>query len=613
MKDTTQAEFAGFRELLVRTAQSKDDRELLISAARGTELLTFQAAVPDLMYVAEARFEASSGRIECAPSTRKDVLGAIYHCLGLNSTEYKDLKYDIPYAVPVLWINGLAGTGKSTLAQTIAQECQNKHSLGASFFCARVGDRSNIQLIFPTIARQLARLNAVFSEALRSAVRDNPQVHIYPPARQLQLLIVEPLRIAKSSGSPIQHHVIVIDALDECRDSETISVIISALSLHVDGLDSLQIVLTSRPEANIDRGFRREEIKKKTHSFRLEDVSKEEVRKDIEAYLRSELNQLRSWHDLLQDRSDWPGNEKIARLCELSKEYFIFAATTVKFISGGRLDDPDQLLSIVLSSNNTQTGVDANRFPFAALDKLYLQVLQIAFEDSMSSADAENVRNIVGSVVLIFDQLSPTSLNSLLGLSTGATQQVLRYLGSVLVLPQDKRGVIEIVHPSFTDFIIDRLRCTLSQFTVSPPLQHAILAMRCLEVMNSMLTKDMVGLGNAALNSEVADLQSRIAARIPKHLLYACKNWMEHMRLAHISSDILGVLDDFCNQHMLQWLEVMSVIGSGDLALCSGLKAVQNVIKVDRMPYPPYFYSQLSLVGCVSPKYILGYTTAPRL
>ena len=83
---------------------------------------------------------------------------------------------------------------------------------------------------------------------------------------------------------------------------------------------------------------------------------------------------------------------------------------------------------------------------------------------------------------------------------------------------------------------------------------------------------------------------------------------MEHMRLAQISSNILGALDDFCNQHMLQWLEVMSVIGSGDLALCSGLRAVQNVLKVNRMLYSPYFYSQYSIVGCVAPKYIHSYT-----
>ena len=82
---------------------------------------------------------------------------------------------------------------------------------------------------------------------------------------------------------------------------------------------------------------------------------------------------------------------------------------------------------------------------------------------------------------------------------------------------------------------------------------------------------------------------------------------MEHARLAQISSDVLGVLDDFCNEHMLQWLEVLSVTGAVDLLVCSGLKAVQNVLKVDRLLHSPYFYSQYPVVECVAPKYIHSY------
>ena len=83
---------------------------------------------------------------------------------------------------------------------------------------------------------------------------------------------------------------------------------------------------------------------------------------------------------------------------------------------------------------------------------------------------------------------------------------------------------------------------------------------------------------------------------------------MEHARQAHISSDFLSALDDFCNMHMLQWLEVLSVTGAADLLVCSGLRAVQNVLKVNRMLYLLYFYSQCSVVGCVAPKYIHSHT-----
>jgi hypothetical protein len=61
---------------------------------------------------------------------------------------------------PVFWLNGLAGTGKSTIAQTIAERIFAEGHLGASFFCSRdFEDRSNLHFIFPTLAFQLAYTN----------------------------------------------------------------------------------------------------------------------------------------------------------------------------------------------------------------------------------------------------------------------------------------------------------------------------------------------------------------------------------------------------------------------------------------------------------------------
>ena len=45
----------------------------------------------------------------------------------------------------VFWLNGLAGTGKSTIVQTFAESCFADGNLGASFFCSRdYNDRSNL-------------------------------------------------------------------------------------------------------------------------------------------------------------------------------------------------------------------------------------------------------------------------------------------------------------------------------------------------------------------------------------------------------------------------------------------------------------------------------------
>ena len=516
--------------------------------------------------------------------------------------------YDIPKSAPVLWINGLAGTGKSTIAHTIAKQCKEQNRLGGSFFCARTGKRSNVQLIFPTIALHLAELNEHFRDALRKAVETNSDIHHYLPGMQLEKLIVEPLQAAANAGAPVLDKVIVIDALDECRDREPVSVILAALSQHVDSLSGLRIIVTSRPEDNITQGFGQDFLGGKAHNFRLSDVPKEVVAEDIGIYLRSELEKLRSRHPVLRNDPRWPGDERIEQLVKLAVDLFIFAATTVKYLSTGVLSNPAKQLSTLLSPAQADAAMTSPDSPFSHLDKLYLQVLQTAFGESITSEQETMVKMVIGSTILILDQLSPASLDALLCLPMGTARHVFQHLGSVFVIPEDERGVIEIIHPSFTDFMEDNTRCTNPSFTVNPTLQHTILAMRCLEVMNTMLTKDTFDLGDVTFNSDVTDLHSRISDKVPQHLLYACRNWMEHMRLAQISSDILGALGDFCNQHMLQWLEVLSVTGAVDLLVCSGLKAVQNVLKVDRLLHSPYFYSQYPVVECVAPKYIHSHT-----
>lgn len=57
----------------------------------------------------------------------------------------------------VFWLNGLAGTGKSTIARPIAHGYFKQGRLGASFFSRGGGDVSHAGKFVTTFARQLAR------------------------------------------------------------------------------------------------------------------------------------------------------------------------------------------------------------------------------------------------------------------------------------------------------------------------------------------------------------------------------------------------------------------------------------------------------------------------
>ena len=66
----------------------------------------------------------------------------------------------------MLWIYGLAGTGKSTLSTTIAQSLRRRHRLGAFFFFNRDIPQRNFATLIRTLAYQLAVVDTRFGDAI---------------------------------------------------------------------------------------------------------------------------------------------------------------------------------------------------------------------------------------------------------------------------------------------------------------------------------------------------------------------------------------------------------------------------------------------------------------
>src|ERR1700760_2999070 len=162
-------------------------------------------------------------------------------CFG-NTREalLKDISQWVPALdkAPIYVLSGLAGIGKSTVAQTVAARSDDLHSLGASFFFSRGEiDRRNAQKFFTTIAYQLCVYDQEFAHAIGSALltKQGSDATTKGPARQLDALILNPLRdIVKSRSRPI---IIVVDALDDC-DHEDGLTILAAFNRLVQDLPS---------------------------------------------------------------------------------------------------------------------------------------------------------------------------------------------------------------------------------------------------------------------------------------------------------------------------------------------------------------------------------------
>ena len=144
---------------------------------------------------------------------------------------------------PVYWLNRLVGTGKTTIAQTISERIFSDGILGASFFCSRdFSDWSDLRFIFPTLVVQLAHRYTKFRSVFIPLVQSDPGISWGSLYSQMKELIVNPLIESNIST------IIVIDALDECKDEEPASVILSILGQFISEILRVKFFVTSHLE-----------------------------------------------------------------------------------------------------------------------------------------------------------------------------------------------------------------------------------------------------------------------------------------------------------------------------------------------------------------------------
>ncbi|KAF9643956.1 hypothetical protein BDM02DRAFT_1270605 [Thelephora ganbajun] len=456
---------------------------------------------------------------------------------------------------PVYWLNGVAGTGKSTIAQTIAERIFVDGQLGGSFFCSRdFEDRRNLKFVFPTIAVQLARNYAEFRSIFVPPVQSDPGIAHESLYNQMDKMIARPLKESNIST------IIVIDALDECKDEEPASAILSVLGQFVSQIPKVKFFITGRPEPRIREGFHLPPLAKETDVFVLHNVELSQVNSDIQLFFRHNFSEL---GDRRRGLNGWPSKEQLDLLCERAAGLFVYAVATVKFINKQN-SNPRKQLDLLLQPPESSIREGKTRFKEnTTLDLLYTSILQEAFGDE-DPEDDRKYRSVLGAVILAANPLSPSAIAMLLGFDTEDIFLLLSSAHSLLVLQEDVDHPVRPFHKSFPDFIVDPTRCTNERFHVSPPSHHPELLAGCLELMNKTLEKNMCNLPDAVANCEVKDLRERTKRHLNPALQYACKSWHKHLineRTARTPA-IASALHRFLEKKFLFWLEVLSVLGA---------------------------------------------------
>jgi len=521
---------------------------------------------------------SSGDRQGCLRGTRREILSQLEDWLEDKQGQR------------VFWLNGLAGTGKSTIAQTFAEITFAEGKLGASFFCSRdFEDRSNIRMIFPTLAFQLAYRYPSFREQLLQVLRANPGIGQESLCPQMEKAIVGPLKASRIST------LIIIDALDECKDNEPASAILSVLSRYVDEIPEVKFFITGRPEPPIRSGFRLKSLRPITEVLRLHDVERSLVDGDIKLFFRTRLSDITKTRSDCDFTQDWPTSSDIDILCKKAAGFFIYASTAVKLIGFKHCAPAKQLEQIISLPQSTA------REGRSGIDLLYTQVLEQALGDIGTDGEDDEIltslRAVVGAVLLVFNPLSVKALSDLLGVSNIST--TLRSLHSLLLVPDGPEDPIHAFHKSFPDFLTDNRRCKDKRFFVEPIIHHAEILLSCLSLMQRKLKRNICDLDNYTVLSNIKDLSTMQKAHIGDGLEYACHFWTKHLlgtpHTGPYAEEVQRAIDQFFTTNLLHWIEVLALTRN----LGAGVYAMNDVEQ---------WYTSVSALRLFTETYIHGYS-----
>ncbi|KAI1009512.1 hypothetical protein LB504_003127 [Fusarium proliferatum] len=516
-----------------------------------TEAGRRRAVIDQLPCVIDAIWDshAEEHNATCLKNTRKDILRDINDWVKDTTDRAKT----------VFWLNGMAGTGKSTISRTIARSLSETGTLGASFFFKR-GEthRGNISKFVTTIARQLATNQSALEPYIHEAVLQEPTITSKAIRVQFERLIVEPLTRCSNDNHCETPIAIVVDALDECESDADIYQTINLFS----GTRDLRhprprIFVTSRPDLPIRLGFK--DVEGTYQDLILHEIPPQVIENDIAIFLQHETELIRiSWDISVPERrrlpADWPGSECVRLLTKRATPLFIFAATVCRFIADRRHGNPEEQLQRFLENLGDDTS--------SRMDITYKPVLSQLLGSNCSRRKKKLIihefQRIVGTIINLASPLSLSALSRLLNIDQRVIDTRLDLLHSVLSIPSSAEEPIRLFHLSFRDYLMDS-DLEENQLGINEKKSAKVLVRDCFRVMGG-LEPDICHLGvpgksRSTLKPEFID------ACIPPEIQYACIYWISHQLVAGVREGDAEAILEFLEKHLLHWVEALTLLG----------------------------------------------------
>lgn len=493
---------------------------------------------------------------------KPDTMNAFDRPLCLSGTRTGIQKQIIDWMVSdsdqnIFWLHGVAGSGKSTISTTIAENFRGLHRLGAFLFFER--GKSNPASVIETLAYGLAGAYLNIAKHITAAIELDNDIASASAANQFGELILKPL-IASAADlrGPI---LIILDALDECGTFETRRTLMELFRRELHKLPkNVRILITSRRETDIE-----EALSARPNSAReIElDYTSGDSQRDILAYICAEM----VWwvKNKVPVPEDWPWEANMKLLAKAAAGLFIWASTAVKLVSLSR-DNPFQKLKDLVSNLQSLTDFGIN--------DLYANALHNSGIAWGNGTSRTRFSQILGLILLSKNPISISTIDGILGFPPEiSSKHILSGFQCLLAYSAD--APIRIFHTSFSDYLMSPERSADPWF-IDIPAQMAFITMRCFCVMKYMLHFNICNLESSFVpNDRVHGLEERIKGNIPPHLAYACIHWSRHLSGSPQSSLLQNELSEFIYRRLLYWFEVLSLlekVNVGDPMLLDALK-----------------------------------------
>ncbi|TFK26630.1 hypothetical protein FA15DRAFT_273234 [Coprinopsis marcescibilis] len=400
---------------------------------------------------------------QCHPATRERVLRVILAWAKLPQNER--LKR-------VLWLHAPAGMGKSAIAQTVAEQCEELDILAATFFFQRLDPKRNrAERLVASIVLQLCESIPELVQHVEAVIQSTPTILTKSLPIQLKRLIIDPMRKIMPMD---EDRVVIIDGLDECVGPKPEKVdpaqeqllVLKLIDILVSSDLPLCFLICCRPESWIKEGF--ESLPRLWRHVEVLDLCQHsDMNADVETYFRSEFGRIREQSNL---PASWPSEDDVERLIDKASGQFIYAATVIRYIDDP-WSTPADRLEVILSSD-----FPADHNPLEALDNLYLTILtqcpnrELTLEvlgclQACAQCDSGNLGCIEPSPAHMLEVIRRWPRHALRGLHS-----LVRVNGKVTEEP--------LFHATFAEFLESPLRS--KSFHIPPNHYRQLLGDSCL-------------------------------------------------------------------------------------------------------------------------------------